>query len=418
MADSIFTTLKTLKGNPRACVYTEPLWGISMNLCIPYASVYMLALGLNDTRVGFIATIFMVSQVVFAFFSGPITDKLGRRTATAIFDFIAWCIPAIIWWRAENIWFFFTAALFNGSMRVSANSWNCLLVEDADKKQIPEIFSLVIAFTQFSALFAPISSILISRLTLVPAIRILYLNGFIIMLFKIILLYFISKETGTGMIRIRETKGANIFKLAAGYGGVIKIILRSRATIFALVIYAVINIVSVINTTFWQVIAAKKILVPDSMLPVFMVLRSVVAILFLFFAAPRLIKGLLKNPLLIGIACYFIGQSLLIFVPTEGIPRYPLLCLSLIFDGFGFGALAMLTESLVAIHVNPNERARIMAINHMLIMLLTAPFGWIAGILSDISKNLPFVLNLFMLIVGVTLILVYYHGKSDHTSEA
>jgi MFS family permease len=378
----------------------------------------MLSLGLNDTQVGFIATVYMVSQVIFAFFSGPIADKLGRRTATAIFDFTAWCIPAIIWWRAENIWFFFTAALFNGSMRVCANSWNCLLVEDADKKQIPEIFSLIIAFTQFSALFAPVSSILISRLTLVPAIRILYINGFVIMLLKIILLYFISKETGTGMIRIRETKNANIFKLAAGYGGVIKIILHSRATIFALVIYAVVNIVNMINTTFWQVIATKKILVPDTMLPLFMVLRSIVAILFLFFVTPRLIKGLLKNPLLVGFACYFIGQSLLIFVPVEGITRYPLLCLSLIFDGFGFGALMMLIESLVAIHVNPDERARILAIHHMLIMSLTAPFGWIAGIFSDVSKNLPFVLNLFMLIVGVILTLVYYHGKLDQTSEA
>jgi hypothetical protein len=238
------------------------------------------------------------------------------------------------------------------------------------------------------------------------------------MLFKLILLYCISKETGTGMIRMRETKGVNIFKLAGGYGGVIKIILRSRSTIFALMIYAVVNIVNMINTTFWQVIATKKILAPHSALPMFMVLRSVVAILFLFFVTPRLIKGLLKNPLLIGFACYFIGQSLLIFVPVEGVLRYPLLCLSLIFDGFGFSALAMLTESLVAIHINPDERARILAVNNMLMMLLTAPFGWIAGFLSDISKNLPFTLNLFMLIIGVTLTFFYYNGKQDHTSEA
>jgi MFS family permease len=64
-----------------------------MNLCFPYASVYMLALGLNDSQVGFVASVYMLSQVVWAFFSGPITDKAGRRKATAIFDFIAWSIP-------------------------------------------------------------------------------------------------------------------------------------------------------------------------------------------------------------------------------------------------------------------------------------------------------------------------------------
>jgi hypothetical protein len=73
MANPIFTTLVSLRGNPRACVYTEPLWGLSMNLCLPYASVYMLALGLNDAQVGLIATIYMLSQVFFSFFIGSTT---------------------------------------------------------------------------------------------------------------------------------------------------------------------------------------------------------------------------------------------------------------------------------------------------------------------------------------------------------
>ena len=139
MANPLITTLVGLRGNPRACVFTEPLWGLSMNLCLPYASVYMLALGLSDGQVGLIATVYMLSQVVFAFFSGPIVDKMGRRLSTAVWDFIAWSVPCLIWWRAENFWFFFVAALLNGAMKVTHNSWNCLLVEDAEKSQITHI---------------------------------------------------------------------------------------------------------------------------------------------------------------------------------------------------------------------------------------------------------------------------------------
>jgi len=40
-------TLKNLRGNARACVYTEPLWGIPFNLYSPYISVYMIALGMT-----------------------------------------------------------------------------------------------------------------------------------------------------------------------------------------------------------------------------------------------------------------------------------------------------------------------------------------------------------------------------------
>jgi MFS family permease len=181
----------------------------------------MIALGLKDWEIGFVASVYMFVQVIFAFLGGPITDKLGRRKTTAVFDFIAWSIPCLIWLRAEGFWYFFVAALFNGTMKVTTNSWDCLLVEDAEKSRITRIYSLVISCGHLSALFAPISSILVARFTLVPAIRILYLNAFIVMTAKLILLFIFSKETKTGMVRMEETKGVSIISLLKGYGGVL-----------------------------------------------------------------------------------------------------------------------------------------------------------------------------------------------------
>ena len=417
MDNSLIKTLTGLRGNPRACVFTEPLWGLSMNLCLPYASVYMLAIGLDDPQVGLVATVYMLSQVVFAFFSGPVTDKIGRRKATAIFDFVAWCIPCLIWWRAVNFWFFFVAALLNGTMKITQNSWDCLLVEDAEKDKITGIYSLVWVCANLSALLAPISSIIVSRLTLVPAIRILYINAFILMTLKLILLYVFSRETGRGIIRLEETRGKSVFSIAAGYGGVFALILKSRATIFSLAIAVLVGVVGMINNTFWQVIVNKKLLVTEALLPFFSALRSVVAIAFLFLAAP-LIKGLLKTPLLSGFAFYFAGQAILILTPLDGALKYVMLCVSLIFDGFGSGSLAMLSTSLLALHVNPEERARVMAILHMIIMAATSPFGWIGGMLSSLSRNLPFVLNLFLLAAGFGITLIYYMKHSDEAGRA
>ena len=98
--------------------------------------------------------------------------------------------------------------------------------------------------------------------------------------------------------------------------------------------------------------------------------------------------------------------------------KYPLLCLSLVFDGFGLAALTMLCESIIALHVNPNERARIMAIRLMFIMIVTAPFGWIGGILSDVSRNLPFILNIAILVIGIVITLIYYRKENDHSAES
>ena len=41
------------------------MWGLSMQLVLPYASVYMLALGLKDAQIGFLATVSMLSQMLF-----------------------------------------------------------------------------------------------------------------------------------------------------------------------------------------------------------------------------------------------------------------------------------------------------------------------------------------------------------------
>src|SRR3954463_16010505 len=76
---TLITTLKSLTGNPRGCVYTEPLWGIPFNLYAPYVSIYMLAFGLTDSHIGLILSISWGFQILMALLSGVITDKLGRR---------------------------------------------------------------------------------------------------------------------------------------------------------------------------------------------------------------------------------------------------------------------------------------------------------------------------------------------------
>ena len=162
----LISTLIGLKGNPRVSVYTEPMWGLSINLCLPYATVYMLTFGMSDIEVGIITSIYMFSQMIFAFLSGAIIDKMGRRLSTALFDFIAWSLPCLIWASSQGFWFFVVAALLNGTMKITTVSWDCLLVEDAPKDKITHIYSWVMIFGNLSAMFAPISSILVAKLTL------------------------------------------------------------------------------------------------------------------------------------------------------------------------------------------------------------------------------------------------------------
>jgi MFS family permease len=122
-----------------------------MNLCLPYATVYMLTFGMNDVQVGIITSIYMFSQMIFAFLSGLIIDKMGRRKSTAVFDFLAWSLPCLIWAFSQGFWFFVVAAMLNGMMKITTVSWDCLLVEDAPKDKITQIYSWVIISGNLSA---------------------------------------------------------------------------------------------------------------------------------------------------------------------------------------------------------------------------------------------------------------------------
>jgi MFS family permease len=408
----LFRTLIELRGNPRACVYTEPMWGLSMNLCLPYASVYMLAFGMSDIQVGIVTSIYMFSQMVFAFLSGVIVDKLGRRLSTLIFDFLAWSLPCLIWASSQGFWFFVVAALLNGTMKVPTVSCDCLLVEDAPKDKITQIYSWVIIFGNMSALFAPISSVLVSKLTLIPAIRILYINAFIVMTAKLLILYKFSTETAVGKIKREASKTKSFVEMLSGYKGAVRKILASRGTIFAIIISVLVEIVTMIGMTFWQIIASRRIGVPDILLPIFPMVRSILSIFLFFTIISRIKQSKLKWPLYGGFLSAIIGSVLLISISNAGVLGYIVLTISLLFESLGSAVLNTLRESLVAIHVDPVERSGIMALLQTVVMLISVPFGYIGGLLSDISKLLPFVLCIALLLLGVLATFLFYRKQS------
>lgn len=418
----MIATLVGLRGNGRACVYTEPMWGLSMMLVLPYASVFMLALGVHDTEIGLLASISMLSQVVFGLLSGVITDKLGRRTTTAVFDILAWVIPSLVWAFAQNFWWFLVASLVNGTWQVTQNSWDCLLVEDVERSEIPKVYSLVKVAGDCSALFAPIAALLVSQFGLVPAVRILYLNAAFVMAVKIWILYRYTTETATGRVRKEQTRGVSIWRSLSEYRGVLGLIVRSKGTLFSLTVAAIVGAVTLVSGTFWQVMVNQRLNVPDAVLPFLPMARSVLSMVFFFTIIPRLTHARhLRLPTLTGFAVVLASQLLLVSVPVPNgaavLSTYALLAACLVLDAFGLGILFMLAESLVALHVDQDERSRVMAIQRTCVMLVTAPFGWISGWLSSMDRSWPFLLNAALLVLGLLVAGRFWVTTHDEIAE-
>lgn len=103
----------------------------------------MYTQGITDVQIGLILSIAMFVQVFFSFFGGILTDKLGRKFTTMMGDFFGWTVACLIWSCSNNFWMFLAAILFNSFEQINQTAWYCLLIEDADPKDLIGLYTWV-----------------------------------------------------------------------------------------------------------------------------------------------------------------------------------------------------------------------------------------------------------------------------------
>jgi MFS family permease len=389
-------------------VYPEPIWGIPYQLYIPYVSIYMVTLGISEKQIGLIISISWGFQIFLALLSGVITDKLGRRLTTLIFDIFAWSIPALISAIAQNFWYFLVAGIINSVWRVTFNSWTCLMVEDAEQNQLADIYTWIYIANQLAGFVAPLAGLLIGIFSLVPTMRGLYIFAAIMFTTKAVVTYQLTQETAQGKIRLHETRHQSILSVLGEYGKVLGDLLHSPQTLYTAGIMLIISISMMISGNFWAIIVTEKLHIPAQNLAIFPFVKSAIMLLFFFLVMPRLNKMHYQLPITIGFLGFVASQALLITAPNQS---YFFLLISVFLEACSFAAVSPLVDQMTALTIDPRERARIQSILYVGIILLTSPFGWIAGTLSEINKDLPFILNIMLFITGA--VLAYLAGKAS-----
>jgi MFS family permease len=377
----------------------------------------MAAIGLADTQIGLIVSIGWAFQIVLALISGVITDKLGRRKTTLFFDIFAWAIPALISALAQNFWYFLISAIFNSVWRITQNSWTCLLVEDADPSEIVDIYTWIYIANQIVGFAAPLAGILISTYSLIPTVRGLYYFAAVMFTLKAVVTYLMTDETRQGKIRMQETHHESMGHILRGYGPVLKDMLHTPQTLYTAGIMLMISITNMISGSFWPILVTEKLHVPAQNLSYFPFIKSAIILTFFFTVLPFIKRVHFRHPLMIGFLTYLSSTFLLIIAPEQ---NYFVLVISVFLEACAFATVTPLLDQMVVITINPKERARIQSIMYVGIIMLTSPFGWIAGYFSDINKIYPFILNLLLFALGIFLASragTYAQKKEDVVQE-
>lgn len=413
--NAVIDTLCTLEGNAKPCLYLEPLWGIPYNLYAPLASVYMAALGLRPSQIGLISTVFLVSQMFWALLSGVLTDKLGRRVCTAIFDCVSWTIPALLWTFAQDFRWFAAAAVFNGAWRVTETSWDLLMIEDAPESRLVHMYTLTSIAGLLAGFVSPIAYFFVQKFTIVPTMRFIYGFTCIMMTSKFVILYFTSQETSVGKRRMAECKDVSLFSRLWDSRKVFFRMLRSKRILLTVAFVACYSAICNINSTFWPLLITEKLGIPTENLSIFFTIKNLFMLVCYFVVAPKLDVRRFKHPVLLGLSLLLGQQVLMMLMPTG---MYWLVVVAVVMEALALSILDPMRGSLQMINIDREERARMLSYFYALCMLSTSPLSWLAGLAAEVDRAYPFAMNFVLTIIAVCLILILWKERRTDLDDA
>jgi MFS family permease len=389
------------KGNPRTLIYLEPLWGIPYNLIAPFITLYMYAQGVTDVHIGILLSAAMAAQVFFSFMGGIIADKIGRKTTTILGDFFGWSVACFIWALSDNFWLFLIAALFNCFEQVNQTAWQCLLVEDADENDMLHVYTWIHIGGLVAVFFAPLSGLFIGRFSLVPVVRALYFTFSVTMLIKSFITWRFTSETKQGRVRMEQTKNTPALKMAAEYKHLIPKIFKDKTTLQLIALSVLLHITGIVSGNFFGLYVNTNLGIEERWLAVFPILRAVVMLVFMFGIQHHIERVRLKIPLWTGLVIYAGCQIFLLVSPAGQI--LPLLVFILL-EAVAYALVIPRKDALLAVNIDKQERARIMALMVSFMIAFSSPFGYLAGLLSSVDRRLPFVFvfALYLLAIVIT----------------
>ena len=398
-----------LKASPRVCILTEPLWGIPHNLYAPFFTLYMFTLGLSDANIGLLISVGFFMQMLTAFLGGVLSDKFGRRRTTFAADLLSWSVPTAIWTFAQDFRWFLVAAIFNAVWRVSDTSWQCLLVEDVEAEKIVKLYNWVYIAGLSAVFFAPVSWFFIGQYSLVPVMRVLLGFAFFSMTAKFLIMFKFGTETAQGMQRMQETRHLSLWRLSLQCKDVFWQIIKTPATVRVLILITLLHIQQIVSNNFFALYVVQDLGVPEQFLALFPILRAGVMLAFFLGIQNRLNRFPIYAVMLVGLAVYLGGHTWLLSISYLGGTYYEALTRQLgallplvlftVVDACAAALFLPRRDSLVILNVNPQERARIMAVMLVIMLGFSTPFGYIVGALSEINRRLPFMMSMGLFVL-------------------
>lgn len=357
----------------------------------------MNGVGLSSTQIGLIGSVALTFAFVFQMFAATLTNRMGRKRTTLIWDLVAWSVPMVIWSFSHNFATFLVAAILNASGKIVNVSWNLLVIEDVKPQDRSRVFGILNLLGAASGLLTPLVGLLTQQFGVVPVIRVYYLLGAISMTAMFFLRNAITDETQNGATAMHEHAELHPLESIKKNLQLLRLLGSTPALPWLVGFYVLSFFIEQMNL--FQILYFSQTLgfgpLGASWVPVTMALMT---LLLHRFALPKLALIKAEQALLISSAVAFSGAALIVLIPKGNLALF-LLAVS-VSTGATF-LVKTYRETVLFQHLPTYGTADLFSAVQTLTMLVAIPAAGIAGTLFGFKPVL-----LFGLIAGLNLLLL------------
>ena len=374
----------------------EPLWAVFGVVILYYAPLYMTGAGLSSAEVGLVGSIALACSFVFQMVAAPITNRLGRKRTTLIWDLVSWTLPMLVWAFAQNFLAFVLAAVLNAAVRIVTVSWNLLVIEDVDTNERSRVFGILNLIVATCGLMTPLVGLVISRYGVVPTLRVYYLLGAVGMTIMFFWRNATTEETQNGLVAMREhaalhpweSLGRNLRHLVA---------LGHRPGLVWLVAFYVLTFF-IEQMNLFQVLFFSDTLGFGASAVSFVPVATAVATVLIYGLLQRLSRVPTERALVMTSGLGLVGAVLVVLIPPGNL--IVLLAVICTLSGANF-LTRTYRDTVLFSHLPPQGAADLFSAIQALTMLFSIPAAAIAGAIFTARP-----LALFVLIACLNAVLL------------
>lgn len=395
--------LQDLPRNPRYSILLEPVWAIPGTIVLFYAPLYMKEVGLSDIEIGLINSVNLYFAFIFQLFAGSVTNKLGRKRTTLIFDLLAWSVPMFIWAFSQNFWLFLIAYLLNATSKFVTVSFNCLIIEDVEEHKRSKVFGILNMIITAAGVLTPIAGIVIADAGIVPTLASIYFIGGILMTAMFFIRNRYTDETEVG----KELMGLHSqTRVLGGLAASLRLFGKSfykRSLLPIILITVISNLILQLN--FFQVVFFKEQLKFDDRVISFIPVVTALTVMLLYLVIfPRLKRRSEEKYVSFSIMLSTVGSVLFLLIPVGNVS---MLFLTLIVLAAGNFILQTYRDSLLMNRLGTHEKADMYSAVQTVMTLTAIPSGYLTGLLYHHNPVLLFgvILALYVILMVIMLFL-------------